>query len=254
MHFSRQDGGGPGRLSILRLARRGGCGEMNAMSETIHYRPGKEPHPREHRMIFNNVDRVDWDTSHDRYVRDGGYEMLKKAVDDGAKAITDEVKECGLRGRGGAGFPTGVKWGFIPPTNTKPVYLICNADESEPGTFKDRYIIYQDPHQLIEGMAISCFAVNAKRRLHLHPRGVSGRRADSREGHRRSARRRTFSGKNICGIADSIWKSTSTAEPAPTFAAKRPGSSNRSRASARIRGSSRRIFRPRSGSTCARRS
>ena len=71
------------------------------------------------------------------------------------------VKASGLRGRGGAGFPTGVKWGFIPPNNTKPVYLICNGDESEPGTFKDRYIVHQDPHQLIEGMIISCFAVGA---------------------------------------------------------------------------------------------
>jgi len=58
-------------------------------------------------------------------------------------------------------FPTGIKWGFIPPNNTKPVYLICNCDESEPGTFKDRYIVHQDPHQLIEGMLISAFAVGA---------------------------------------------------------------------------------------------
>jgi NADH-quinone oxidoreductase subunit F len=78
------------------------------------------------------------------------------------KDITDEVKKSGLRGRGGAGFPTGMKWTFIPPNNTKPVYLICNGDESEPGTFKDRYILHQDPHQLIEGMVISAYAVGAK--------------------------------------------------------------------------------------------
>jgi NADH-quinone oxidoreductase subunit F len=96
----------------------------------------------------------------DRYLKEGGYEQLKKAVRMDPKAIIEEVKISGLRGRGGAGFPTGVKWTFIPPNNTKPVYLICNAD-SEPGTFKDRYIMHQDPHQLIEGMAISCFAVGA---------------------------------------------------------------------------------------------
>jgi NADH-quinone oxidoreductase subunit F len=129
---------------------------------TISYLPGKEPHPREHRLIFKNVDRVGWNTSIDCAIADGGYEMLKKALKMERSAITNEVKASGLRGRGGAGFPTGVKWGFIPPTNTKPVYLICNADESEPGTFKDRYILHQDPHQLIEGMTIACFAVGAK--------------------------------------------------------------------------------------------
>ena len=77
------------------------------------------------------------------------------------RAVIDEVKKSGLRGRGGAGFPTGVKWTFIPPNNTKPVYLVCNCDESEPGTFKDRYIVHQDPHQLIEGMVISSYAVGA---------------------------------------------------------------------------------------------
>lgn len=128
----------------------------------ITYKAGREPHPREKRLIFRNVDREGWDTSIDCAMKDGGYEQAKKALTLEPKAITDEVKTSGLRGRGGAGFPTGVKWGFIPPTNTKPVYLICNADESEPGTFKDRYILHQDPHQLIEGMIISCYAVGAK--------------------------------------------------------------------------------------------
>ncbi|MFN0128887.1 MAG: NADH-quinone oxidoreductase subunit NuoF [Verrucomicrobiales bacterium] len=129
---------------------------------TIEYVSGKQPHPRERRMIFRNVDRVGWDNKIEGYLRDGGYEMLRKAVGMEPAAITAEVKASGLRGRGGAGFPTGVKWGFISPANTKPVYLICNADESEPGTFKDRYILHQDPHQLIEGMAITALAVGAK--------------------------------------------------------------------------------------------
>jgi NADH-quinone oxidoreductase subunit F len=121
----------------------------------------KPPHPRETRLIFRNVDREGWDTSLACYLSDGGYEELKKAVTMAPRAITEEVKKAGLRGRGGAGFPTGMKWTFIPPNNTKPVYLICNCDESEPGTFKDRYIVHQDPHQLLEGMAITAFAVGA---------------------------------------------------------------------------------------------
>ena len=131
------------------------------MATEVTYLPGKQPHPREKRMIFRNIDREGYDPSIDCYLRNGGYEQAKKALGMEPKDITNEVKTAGLRGRGGAGFPTGVKWTFIPPTNTKPVYLICNADESEPGTFKDRYILHQDPHQLIEGMLISCFAVGA---------------------------------------------------------------------------------------------
>ena len=127
----------------------------------IKYLPGKEPHANEYRLIFKNVDREGYNPSMDRFLEEGGYKQLEKALKMDPKDITGEVKTSGLRGRGGAGFPTGVKWGFIPPNNTKPVYLICNADESEPGTFKDRYILHQDPHQLLEGMIISCFAVGA---------------------------------------------------------------------------------------------
>ncbi len=132
------------------------------MASAITYLPGKEPHVREHRLIFKNIDRVGYDPSIECYEQNGGYAQLKKAFTMAPADITNEVKKSGLRGRGGAGFPTGVKWGFIPPTNTKPVYIICNADESEPGTFKDRYILHQDPHQLLEGMIIACFAVGAK--------------------------------------------------------------------------------------------
>lgn len=127
----------------------------------ITYLPGKEPHPREKRVVFRNVDREGWDPSLATYRNEGGYRQLDKALKMEPGEITAEVKTAGLRGRGGAGFPAGVKWGFIPPNNEKPVYLVCNADESEPGTFKDRYIIHQDPHQLIEGMVISCYAVGA---------------------------------------------------------------------------------------------
>ncbi|MEM0970087.1 MAG: NADH-quinone oxidoreductase subunit F, partial [Verrucomicrobiota bacterium] len=116
----------------------------------VEYLPGKEPDAREHRMIFRNVDRKGWDPSLATYEGEGGYDQLKKGMKMPAADVHAEVKKSGVRGRGGAGFPAGVKWGFIPPNNEKPVYLICNADESEPGTFKDRYILHQDPHQLIE--------------------------------------------------------------------------------------------------------
>ena len=164
----------------------------------ITYKPGKVPHPREHRLIFRNVDRVDWDTSISRYLAEGGYEELKKALKMEPKAITEEVKLSGLRGRGGAGFPTGVKWTFIPPNNTKPVYLICNADESEPGTFKDRYIIHQDPHQLIEGMTISCFAVGAKL-AYIYIREEFPEGAQILERAIAEAKAHGFLGQNICG-------------------------------------------------------
>lgn len=167
------------------------------MSEII-YLPGKEPHPREHRLIFKNIDREGWDPSIDRYIQDGGYDQLKKAITMEPNDITTEVKTSGLRGRGGAGFPTGVKWGFIPPGNTKPVYLICNCDESEPGTFKDRYIVHQDPHQLIEGMVISAYAVGAHTAF-IYMREEFPEAAIIMEKAIEEAREKGLVGKNILG-------------------------------------------------------
>ncbi|MFT6793763.1 MAG: NADH-quinone oxidoreductase subunit F [Rubritalea sp.] len=164
----------------------------------IKYLPGKEPHPREHRLIFKNIDREGWNPSIARYLEDGGYDQLKKAIAMEPNDITTEVKKSGLRGRGGAGFPTGVKWGFIPPKNTKPVYLICNADESEPGTFKDRYILHQDPHQLIEGMVISALAVGAHT-AYIYMREEFPEAAITVEKAIEEAREKGFVGKNILG-------------------------------------------------------
>ena len=98
----------------------------------------------------------------DRYVENGGYAALKKAFELGPDGVIDVVKASGLRGRGGAGFPTGVKWSFMPKDSGKPHYLLCNADESEPGTFKDRELIRWDPHQLIEGVLIGAYAIRAQ--------------------------------------------------------------------------------------------
>ncbi|HQZ82527.1 MAG TPA: NADH-quinone oxidoreductase subunit NuoF [Pyrinomonadaceae bacterium] len=91
----------------------------------------------------------------------GGYTSLKKALGMAPADIIEAVKTSALRGRGGAGFPTGMKWSFVPKDSPKPKYIVCNADESEPGTFKDRYLLERDPHALIEGMIIAGRALGA---------------------------------------------------------------------------------------------
>lgn len=97
------------------------------------------------------------------YEAGGGYRALEKALKEYTPDdIVELVKRSNLRGRGGAGFPTGMKWSFVPKRADKPKYLCCNADEGEPGTFKDRIIMERDPHQLIEGMAISAYAIGAE--------------------------------------------------------------------------------------------
>jgi NADH-quinone oxidoreductase subunit F len=97
------------------------------------------------------------------YVERGGYTAVKKAFSMTREAIIEEVKQSGLRGRGGAGFPTGLKWSFVPKDMPGPKYLICNNDESEPGTFKDRHLCSVDPHMVIEGMIIGGFAIQANK-------------------------------------------------------------------------------------------
>jgi NADH-quinone oxidoreductase subunit F len=96
------------------------------------------------------------------YRKEGGYAVLEKALKDNQPdQIVEEVKKSGLRGRGGAGFPTGLKWSFLAKPEGVPRHLVCNADESEPGTFKDRYLMERHPHLLIEGMILSSFALGA---------------------------------------------------------------------------------------------
>lgn len=98
------------------------------------------------------------------YRRHGGYAAVEKALKTmSPDAVVEEVKKSGLRGRGGAGFPTGMKWSFIDKKSGNPRYLVCNADESEPGTFKDRYLMTHNPHALIEGMIVGSFALEAYR-------------------------------------------------------------------------------------------
>jgi NADH-quinone oxidoreductase subunit F len=177
--------------------------DPNSVADLLHpqrstLNPQPSAHPLERRLVFKNIGRKDWTTDIDCYLRDGGYKHLKKAVTMSRVDILNEVKTSALRGRGGAGFPTGVKWSFIKPDEKKPVYLICNADESEPGTFKDRYIIHQDPHQLLEGILISCYALNAHT-AYIYIRGEFPEGAKILERAIEEARENNFLGKNILG-------------------------------------------------------
>src|SRR5438105_291870 len=96
------------------------------------------------------------------YRADGGYRALTKAVNEMTPAqVADAVKASGLRGRGGAGFPCGVKWTFLPKDHSGPIYLCVNGDESEPCTFNNRILIEEDPHQVLEGILLACYATRA---------------------------------------------------------------------------------------------
>jgi|UniRef100_UPI00404B939F NADH-quinone oxidoreductase subunit F len=154
--------------------------------------------PEQRRIIFQHIDEAGYSNDIDCYLRNGGYEVLKKAITQKPEDLREEVKKSGLRGRGGAGFPCGVKWGLVDRKSGKPIYLIVNADESEPGTFKDRYIMHQDPHQLIEGTMISCFA-NDVHQAYIYIRGEFPHGAKILEKAIQEARDKNLVGQNILG-------------------------------------------------------
>jgi len=156
------------------------------------------PHPLERRIIFKHIDEPGYTKDLACYQRNGGYEVLRKAVLRKPEELIDEVKKSGLRGRGGAGFSCGLKWSLVDRKSGKPIYLVVNADESEPGTFKDRYVIHQDPHQLIEGIMISCFANNVKQ-AYIYIRGEFPEGARILEAAIAEARAANFVGPNILG-------------------------------------------------------
>lgn len=115
----------------------------------------------EMRVLMAHVDD-DSQVNIDTYERNGGYQAIRKVISHiDPSALREMVKKSGLRGRGGAGFQTGLKWDFIPKDTSLPKYLVCNCDESEPGTFKDRLLIERDPHQLLEGMILASYAIGA---------------------------------------------------------------------------------------------
>lgn len=158
----------------------------------------RAPHPLEQRMILKNIGRDDYDTSLDCYLRHGGYESLKKALAMEPSAIIGEIKAANLRGRGGAGFPCGVKWSFIKREDGKPHYIVVNGDESEPGTFKDRYILHEDPHQLLEGLMIAAWTINVPL-SYIYIRCEFPEAARIVERAIAEARAAGFIGKNILG-------------------------------------------------------
>jgi NADH-quinone oxidoreductase subunit F len=112
-------------------------------------------------VLLARIDKPD-STSLESYRADGGYQALQKALRLSPAEVTTLVKDSGLRGRGGAGFPTGLKWTFLPKDHPGPIYLAVNGDESEPGTFNNRILMEQDPHQLLEGIAIASYAIRAQ--------------------------------------------------------------------------------------------
>jgi len=134
----------------------------------------------------------------DFYLRHLGYDALRKALQMKPDEVIELVKASGLRGRGGAGFPTGMKWQFVDKKSLKPRYIACNADESEPGTFKDHLLMERNPHQLIEGCAIACHAIGAKV-AYIYIRGEFLHVQQVLEGAIDEAYAAGFLGKNILG-------------------------------------------------------
>src|SRR5437870_10822810 len=134
----------------------------------------------------------------DFFLKHEGYAGLKKALGMQPNDVIETVKASGLRGRGGAGFPTGLKWQFVDKKSPNPKYIACNADESEPGTFKDHPIMERNPHLLIEGCAISCFAIGAKV-AYIYIRGEFFHVQHVLEHAIADAYARGFLGKNVLG-------------------------------------------------------
>ncbi|MBI5492036.1 MAG: NADH-quinone oxidoreductase subunit NuoF [Deltaproteobacteria bacterium] len=149
------------------------------------------------KVLLKNLGKPD---SHriENYIANGGYRALEAALKLKPDNIVQMVKDSGLRGRGGAGFSTGLKWSFIPKDPTIPKYLCCNADEGEPGTFKDRGIIDNDPHLLVEGMAIASYAIGAAN-SYIYIRGEFAFGADRLEAAIKEATEKGYLGNNIQG-------------------------------------------------------
>jgi len=149
------------------------------------------------KILLKNIDKPGSHTI-DSYVGSGGYKAFAEALKLKPDNIIQMVKDSGLRGRGGAGFSTGLKWSFIPKDPTISKYLCCNADEGEPGTYKDRAIIDKDPHLLLEGMLITSYAIGAAN-SYIYIRGEFAFGANRLEEAIKEAYAKGFLGKNILG-------------------------------------------------------
>jgi NADH-quinone oxidoreductase subunit F len=156
-----------------------------------------EPSPLEVKVISQRFTLPN-SASIDTYLATDGYVAVKKALGMTPEAIIDEMKASNLRGRGGAGFPTGMKWSFVPRKTDKPRYIICNSDESEPGTCKDRLLMENDPHQLLEGMMIAGWTVGSNKG-YVFIRGEYRYLIDIVDRAIAEAYERGFLGKNVFG-------------------------------------------------------
>ena len=193
--------------------------------------------PKHELILLKNMIQPGYTGSLQDYERASGYQALRKVVGKVPPTeVTAMVMKSGLRGRGGAGFPTGVKWGFLPKGYQGPRYLCCNADESEPGTFKDRQLIERDPHQILEGIVLACYAIGAET-AYIYIRGefvlgarILNRRLPKREPPATSAGTSwAQASPPMCGCTEA---------PAPISAEKKRHCWSRSKASAACRASS----------------
>ncbi len=155
--------------------------------------------PKYEQILFNNMSKAGYTGSLKEYEAVGGYTAFKKVLKEYSSSdVIDIVKKSGLRGRGGAGFPAGLKWSFIPKDHVGPRYLCCNADESEPGTYKDRQLMEFDPHQMLEGMAICCYAIGAQT-AYIYIRGEFDLGAEILENAIQEAYKAKLVGKDLFG-------------------------------------------------------
>src|ERR1700761_8203387 len=153
-------------------------------------------HPEEVKVISRRWGQGAADI--DKYIELGGYAALRKCIENGREWVTNEMKPSGLRGRGGAGFPTGMKGSFVPKQSEKPKYVLVNGDEGEPGTCKDHLIFLEDPHSIIEGTMIAGLAIGAKMGF-IYLRGENRYLIQSMERGLAQAYERGILGKNIFG-------------------------------------------------------
>jgi len=156
-----------------------------------------QPSPLETRVVSKNF-AIEGSETIDVYLANDGYKAFRKAKEMTPEAIIEEVKTSGLRGRGGAGFPTGLKWSFVPRTSPKPRVIVVNADESEPGTCKDRLLMEYDPHQMIEGILIAGLAVDAHKG-YIYIRGEYRYLIDAMDRAIDEAYAKGYLGSNVAG-------------------------------------------------------
>ncbi|GAG98945.1 unnamed protein product, partial [marine sediment metagenome] len=148
------------------------------------------------KIVLKNCGAIDPENI-EEYINNGGYEALKKALTElSPLQVIQEIKDSGLRGRGGAGFPTGVKWEFVFKAKSSEKFVICNADEGDPGAFMDRAVLEGDPHTVIEGMSIAAYVVGAKRG-YVYVRAEYPLAIERLEIALEQARKRNFLGENI---------------------------------------------------------